>query len=161
MVCVCNGGLFPQLFFTQSSTELPITIPVAGTAVTEVLRLEPITTLSNDLVKLDSMVELELSVLALLSGVALTGITYRLERSTNGGAFTPIAELDVESLLPVLALAANTTLFPNLTWVDNPGVGTHVYRIVIETDGSILGSLLSDITAETRALNALVVRNNA
>ncbi|KDE48816.1 hypothetical protein [Geobacillus sp. CAMR5420] len=159
MVCVCNGGLFPQLFFTQSSTDLPITIPLTGTAVTEVLRLQPITTLSSDRVKLDSMVELELAVLALLSGVTLTGITYRLERSTNGGAFVPIASLDVESLLPVLSVAVNTTLFPNLTWVDTPGVGTHVYRIVIETNGSILSTLLSGITAETRALNALVVRS--
>ncbi|NNU84550.1 hypothetical protein ETC05_12180 [Geobacillus sp. BMUD] len=158
MVCVCNGGLFPQLFFTQSSTDLPITIPLTGTAVTEVLRLQPITTLNGDLVKLDSMVELELAVL-ILTGATLTGITYRLERSTNGGAFTPIASLDVESLLPVLAAAATTTLFPNLTWVDVPGVGTHVYRIVIETNGAILSTLLSSITAETRALNALVVRN--
>ncbi|ADI26811.1 hypothetical protein [Geobacillus sp. C56-T3] len=159
MVCVCNGGLFPQLFFTQSSTDLPITIPLTGTAVTEVLRLQPITTLSGDRVKLDSMVELELAVLALLTGVTLTGITYRLERSTNGGVFTPIASLDVESLLPGLGIAANTTLFPNLTWVDTPGVGTHVYRIVIETNGGILSTLLSSITAETRALNALVVRS--
>ncbi|OKO93525.1 hypothetical protein BRO54_1864 [Geobacillus proteiniphilus] len=105
------------------------------------------------------MVELELAVLALLSGVTLTGITYRLERSTNGGAFTPIASLDVESLLPVLTAAANTTLFPNLTWVDVPGVGTHIYRVVIETNGGILSTLLSGITAETRALNALVVKN--
>ncbi|MCL6587425.1 MAG: hypothetical protein K6T72_13110 [Anoxybacillus sp.] len=157
MACVCDGGLFPRLFFTQSATDLPITIPLVGTAVTEVLRLQPIVTLSNDRVKLDSMVELQLRVLV-LTGLALTGITYRLERSSNGGAFTTVAQLDVESLIPILTVAANTTLFPNLTWVDTPGVGTHVYRVVIETNGGILSGLLSSITAETRALNALVVR---
>lgn len=157
MSCLCNSGLLPRLYFTQSTTDLPITIPATGTAVTEVLRLQPITTLSNDRVKLDSMVELELSLLGITTGVSLTGITYRLERSTNGGAFTMVTELDIESLLPILTVAVNTTLIPNLTWVDTPSIGTHIYRIVIEASGSVL-NVLSSITAETRALNALVVR---
>ncbi|MCQ6463459.1 hypothetical protein NPN16_24110, partial [Vibrio parahaemolyticus] len=83
------------------------------------------------------------------AGIGVTGITYRLERSTNGGAFTPLASLDIEPLIPILGAASTTSLFPNLTWVDTPGVGTHVYRIVIETNGGILAGVTT-ITAETR-----------
>lgn len=158
MACLCNDGLFPRLFFTQSTTDLPVPIVAATVTATPVLTLEPITTLSGDEVKLDSMVELSLAVAVLGVGTGVTGITYRLERSTNGGAFTPLASLDIEPLIPILGVASTTSLFPNLTWVDRPGVGTHVYRIVIETNGTILSTIINAITAETRALNALVVR---
>ncbi|WP_044748091.1 hypothetical protein [Bacillus alveayuensis] len=157
MACVCNGGLFPRLFWTQSTTDLDVPIVAATITPTEVLRLEPITTLSGDEVKLDSMVELSLAVAVLGIGAGVTGITYRLERSTNGGAFTPLASLDIEPLIPILGAVSTTSLFPNLTWVDVPGVGTHIYRIVIETDGGLIAGVTT-ITAETRALNALVVR---
>ncbi|WP_457786405.1 hypothetical protein [Geobacillus sp. Geo 8.1] len=159
MVCVCNGGLFPQLFFTQSTTDLAVPIVAATVTATPVLTLQPIATLSNDRVKLDSMVELELTLAVSAASTGLTGITYRLERSTNGGAFVTLADLDVELLVPALSAPTTTTLFPNLTWVDVPGVGTHVYRIVIETDGTAIGTAITALTAETRALNALVVRD--
>ncbi|RAK22122.1 hypothetical protein B0I26_102110 [Anoxybacillus vitaminiphilus] len=157
MACLCNGGLFPRLFWTQSTTDLDVPIVAETITPTEVLRLEPITTLSGDEVKLDSMVELSLAVAVLGIGAGVTGITYRLERSTNGGAFTPLASLDIEPLIPILGVTSTTSLFPNLTWVDVPGVGTHIYRIVIETDGGLI-AFVTTITAETRALNALVVR---
>lgn len=157
MACLCNGGLFPRLFWTQSTTNLAVPVVAATITATPVLTLEPIATLSGDEVKLDSMVELSITTTAIVSVLTLTGITYRLERSTNGGAFTTLATLDIEPIFPV-STSATTTLFPNLTWVDRPGVGTHVYRIVIETNGTTLSTFISAITAETRALNALVVR---
>ncbi|OOE04685.1 hypothetical protein BO219_04635 [Anoxybacillus kestanbolensis] len=157
MACLCNGGLFPRLFWTQSTTDLDVPI-VATITPTEVLRLEPITTLSGDEVKLDSMVELDITIAIAAAATTLTGITYRLERSTNGGAFTTLASLDIELAIPIIDVATSETVYPNLTWVDVPGVGTHIYRIVIETDGTAIAGVATAIAAETRALNALVVR---
>lgn len=157
MACLYNGGLFPRLFWTQSTTNLAVPVVAATITATPVLTLEPIATLSGDEVKLDSMVELSITTVDIAAVLTLTGITYRLERSTNGGAFTTLATLDIEPILPI-SVSTSTTLFPNLTWVDRPGVGTHVYRIVIETNGTILSTIINAITAETRALNALVVR---
>jgi hypothetical protein len=148
MACLCNGGLFPQLFFTQSLTPQALT---AATNPNVVLTLGPIVTLSGDEVKLDSIVEL--AITSANAGVTtdVTGVTYVLQRSTNGGAFVDLAQLDVDTQITG---AATVTEFPNLTWVDVPGVGTHVYRVVINVP-TIAGITFS---AETRALNALVVR---
>jgi hypothetical protein len=148
MACLCNGGLFPQLFFTQSATPQALT---AATNPNVVLTLEPIVTLSEDEVKLDSMVEL--AITSANAGVTtnVTGVTYVLQRSSNGGAFIDLAQLDIDTQITG---AATVTEFPNLTWVDVPGVGTHVYRVVINVP-TIAGITFS---AETRALNALVIR---
>ncbi|GAJ41708.1 hypothetical protein [Saccharococcus caldoxylosilyticus] len=148
MACLCNGGLFPQLFFTQTATPQTLT---AATNPNVVLTLEPIATLSGDEVKLDSMVEL--AITSANAGVTtnVTGATYILQRSTNGGVFVDLAQLDIDTQITD---AATVTLYPNLTWVDVPGVGTHVYRVVINV-AAIAGITYS---AETRALNALVVR---
>lgn len=150
MACLCNGGLFPRLFSTQfTAVANNVTIPTtAGT--TTVLTLPPIATLSSDKVKLDSMVELAIVSLTALN---ITNASYVLQRSTNGGAFVDLAQLDIDS---PLTAAATTTLYPNLTWVDIPGVGTQIYRIVIVIGTLPLG--ITSITAETRSLNALVVR---
>jgi hypothetical protein len=148
MACLCNGGLFPQLFFTQSLTPQALT---AATNPNVVLTLGPIVTLSGDEVKLDSIVEL--AITSANAGVTtnVTGVTYVLQRSTNGGAFVDLAQLDVDTQITG---AATVTLYPNLTWVDVPSVGTHIYRVVINV-ATITGVTY---TAETRALNALVVR---
>jgi hypothetical protein len=149
MACLCNGGLFPQLFFTQSATPQTLT---TATNPNVVLTLEPIATLSGDEVKLDSIVELAITS-ANAAGVVtnVTGVTYVLQRSTNGGAFVDLAQLDVDTQITG---TATVTEYPNLTWVDVPGVGTHIYRVVINV-ATIAGITY---TAETRALNALVVR---
>ncbi|ANB60333.1 hypothetical protein [Anoxybacteroides amylolyticum] len=146
MSCVSNDDLFPRLFFAQSAVDLPITLSAAGT---EVLRLDAFVTLSNDKVKLDSMVELSIASTN-MTDTNITGVAYVLQRSTNGGAFVNIAQLDVETQITG---AATVTVYPNLTWVDTPGVGTQIYRIII-TGTPIAGVTF---TAETRALNALVV----
>jgi predicted RecA/RadA family phage recombinase len=148
MACLCNGGLFPRLFFTQSATPQTLT---AATNPNVVLTLEPIATLSGDEVKLDSMVEL--AITSANAGVTtnVSGGSYVLQRSTNGGAFVDLAQLDIDTQITG---ADTVTLYPNLTWVDVPGVGTHVYRVVINV-AAIAGITYS---AETRALNALVVR---
>ncbi|MBB3868942.1 hypothetical protein HNR78_001831 [Parageobacillus toebii NBRC 107807] len=62
-----------------------------------------------------------------------------------------LAQLDIDTQITGVA---TVTLYPNLTWVDVPGVGTHTYRVVINV-ATITGVTY---TAETRALNALVVR---
>lgn len=148
MACVSNDDLFPRLFWVQSAVDLPITLSAAGT---EVLRLGAFITLSNDEVKLDSIVEL--SIVSAIPAVTtnITGVTYVLQRSTNGGAFVNVAQLDIETQITD---AATVSLYPNLTWVDTPGVGTQIYRIIIA------GTPITGVTftAETRALNALVVR---
>jgi hypothetical protein len=151
MACLCNGGLFPQLFFTQSATPQALT---AATNPNVVLTLEPIATLSGDEVKLDSMVELELlSAAGTMGTINISGIEYVLQRSTNGGGFIDLAQLDINTQITG---AATVTLYPNLTWVDVPGVGTHIYRVVIRINAALPIGLV--INAETRALNALVVR---
>lgn len=163
MACLCNGNLFPELFFVQTET----TLALPDDTVTPILTLEPIVTLSTDEVKLDSMAQLDLTfditILAADSINTISGITYRLERSTNGGAFMPLAELDINEILSVPTITVDETetqtIFPNLTWVDIPGVGTHIYRIVIETDFVVPAGVTLTATAETRALNALVVKN--
>ncbi|GLH62909.1 hypothetical protein [Parageobacillus sp. G301] len=147
MACLCNGGLFPQLFFTQSLTPQALT---AATNPNVVLTLGPIVTLSGDEVKLDSIVELAITS-ANAETTNVTGATYILQRSTNGGAFVDLAQLDIDTQITGVA---TVTLYPNLTWVDVPGVGTHTYRVVINVP-TIAGITFS---AETRALNALVVR---
>jgi hypothetical protein len=152
-IMACNGGLFPRLFSTQSSTDLTIPTTVAGT--TTVLTLGPIATLSGDEVKLDSMVELQFTTPVATGLTNVTGVSYVLQRSTNGGAFTTLAQLDLDA---PLTIGATTTLYPNLTWVDTPGVGTQTYRIVIVIATAIPLVGLTSLTAETRALNALVVR---
>jgi hypothetical protein len=158
MACLCNGGLFPRLFFTQSAVALPVPIVAAAVTSTPVLTLEPIATLSGDEVKLDSTVELQFALPNSTIASTVTGVTYRLERSTNGGAFTPIATLDLDLYLSSDNVSTTPTLIPNLTWVDVPGVGTQIYRVVIETNGPVIAGRITSITAETRALNALVVR---
>jgi hypothetical protein len=153
MACLCNGGLFPQLFFTQSATPQTLT---AATNPNVVLTLGPIVTLSGDEVKLDSMVELAISSVNEPPTITnVRGTTYVLQRSSNGGPFVDLAQLDVDTQITNTATVADViTLYPNLTWVDVPGVGTHVYRVVINV-AAIAGVTYS---AETRALNALVVR---
>jgi len=165
MACVCNGNAFPELFFVQSET----TLALPDDTTTPILTLEPIVTMSTDEVKLDSMAELNLNF-AIDTGLitldtinTISGITYRLERSTNGGMFMTLAELEINEILTLPTLLADAdvtqTIFPNLTWVDTPGVGTHIYRIVIENDFVVPTGVTLTATAETRALNALVIKN--
>ena len=65
----------------------------------------------------------------------------------------PIATVTVEKDHANAASAARLIgEIPNLTWVNSPGVGAHIYRI----DITVTGTALVSATANTRALNAII-----
>lgn len=143
--CCCPSFITPppSILFFATSTEVNQTI--AGGAEIPVLTLgvSPPSPGSHQ-VKLDSTVEL-----LLVAGNNLSyNIIYRLRRSD---LVNPLATLQISRVLSGNTGGTHTEI-PNLTWNDT--ISTSVtYTVTIQI---VTSTGLTSLTAQTRALNAIV-----
>ncbi len=144
--CTSNGGPLSPILFFATSTETP-TANLVGAGPVDVLTLgvSPPSPGQHQ-VKLDSTVEL---VLAKLGGATLTyDIQYRLQKDGAN-----IATLQESGSFTVPNAASTYTVIPNLTWNDTiTSSATYTVEIQVTT----ITPAGTTITAETRALNAIV-----
>ncbi|WP_214484857.1 hypothetical protein [Bacillus sp. SM2101] len=159
--CKCNDDKCPQYFKLQ--TDSAVNIIPDGIFMLP-LALLPLTVLIKNKdaeIKLDSSVEffVQFQTIQPLTDPAFItfNLDYILQRSTNGGDFN-----DLTTIKPSQTFVANSDSFegaiiPNLTWTDKPGIGCHVYRILIPTFNSEATSIEAlNINILTRSLNSIV-----
>lgn len=134
-----------EIFSIQSLT--PVSILAAGTHT--LLTLPVTTTVANQLVKLDSTVNITYTT---DSQGTLYTINCVFEFYRNA---TLLATVDFQRTYQKPDLSTETdSIQPNLTWVDiPPGPGVTNYSMVIRSSGQT--NVLS-LDAETRAINAIV-----
>ncbi|NRU22193.1 hypothetical protein CLBEJ_41620 [Clostridium beijerinckii] len=102
---------------------------------------------AGEILKLDSMAEIDLVTAAALVTYSYT-IEFELFRGATSLATVTINNSDTLTLL----VARNLTEVPNLTWTDTPGAGTFTYTIVI----TITSTNITSADAVTRALNITI-----
>jgi hypothetical protein len=142
--CCCPSSPFsPILFFATSTEATTVNLIGAGEVPVLTLGVSPPSPGSHQ-VKLDSTVEL-----LLVAGNNLSyNIIYRLRRSD---LVNPLATLQISRVLSGSTSGTHTEI-PNLTWNDT--ISTSVtYTVTIQI---VTSTGLTSLTAQTRALNAIV-----
>ncbi len=125
-------------------TLLPLTTP------TIVANLPVTTTSATQILKFDSMVEVDITIAA--AGAYDYTITYDLIETTAGVVVTET----IDNSGTAISAGQIHSEVPNLTWVVNPGsAGTFTYSIRITVNSTIPGNI-SAATANTRALNSII-----
>ncbi|WP_214484818.1 hypothetical protein [Bacillus sp. SM2101] len=110
---------------------------MAPAVITVSLTLPQIITLSNQLIKLDTSFIIE--------NVQSVDGTLSLKRSTNNGDFIFLCTYSINT-----DSINELSLTPNLTWVDQPSPGSHVYEASVTLSQASLNNFGS------RSLNAIV-----
>ena len=104
-----------------------------------------VTSISGETFKLDSMVEVDITVASTAAPLVYT-ITYQLEVDN-----TLLAETTMDKTFDTVTGVTYTEI-PNLTWVNTPGTtGAHTYEINV----GVTGTNIATADAVTRALNAI------
>ena len=116
----------------------------AITATPTVLLSQTITTTGQE-IKLDSMVELDIVVTAILP--YSYSILYELREDT-----TTIASVTINNAGTATSLGEEHTEISNLTWTQTPSAGSHTYDIQITLTSS---TNITSVTATTKALNII------
>ncbi|WP_214484766.1 hypothetical protein [Bacillus sp. SM2101] len=121
-----------------------------------VLTLPPILVKKGDIIHLNSVVTLEITTDG--SGLPVNiNIDYILQRISNNGTPINLSTIGLQREFSNQDVNLTDTITPNLTWVDYPDTGLHIYRIFIQDAGPCVD--IDTICAQTRALNALVIKH--
>ncbi|MDP5276554.1 hypothetical protein [Chengkuizengella axinellae] len=108
---------------------------MAPSVITVTLTLPDIRTHRGSKVKLDTVFSVE-------NVMNATG-TLSFRRSTNNGVFQTIVTVEIDA-------DGSDVILPNLTWVDEPPSGCHIYEAVLTL------SLVVTSDFQSRAFNAIV-----
>ncbi|WNS75704.1 hypothetical protein RRV45_01255 [Bacillus sp. DTU_2020_1000418_1_SI_GHA_SEK_038] len=115
------------------------------------LTLDPITTTAGQKIKFDAMIEL--FTVFEVNANFFWGLSYQLKRQTNGLPPVTVVRNVLQRLGTSFDFTNVETLVPNLTFVDTPDAGTHIYTITFELF-SVLN--IRNIAAEERNMSANV-----
>ncbi|MDX8366802.1 hypothetical protein [Cytobacillus sp. IB215665] len=153
--CKCKDDKTVDSFKDQSLMDLNLFsnnmfIPQA------VLTLPPIFTKKGNNIHLNSIVTLEIAADGSSEPISID-IDYILQRITNNGIPMNLATIRLQREFTNESNNLINTITPNLTWVDYPDTGIHTYRIFIQEAGPCAN--VDTICAQTRALNALVIKH--
>ncbi|WP_185819563.1 collagen-like triple helix repeat-containing protein [Salibacterium salarium] len=134
-----------NLFSDQSNDSVSL-LPT-GTTVT--LELPPLSTLEGESVKLDSFASIYFETTNSTSHSL--DISYTLQRL--GDAPATLTSTEVNRFRQFSTdTATSDTYFPDISWVDIPAAGTHVYQIEISTDAA---TNIETLNITSRSLNAV------
>ncbi|WP_214484543.1 hypothetical protein [Bacillus sp. SM2101] len=148
--CNCKDDKLPKCIENRADNLISFTNG-------EIIRL-PVFIKDKDVkVKIDSMVEIFFQLENPGTGGTVTSeFNYILERSSINGTFTPLATIRPFQNFNFPDDSSGGSMIPNLTCLDKPGVGQHVYRIRFNNSQVVFSiSIIPNI--RFRSINATVL----
>lgn len=131
------------------SDEANDTVSLLPTGTVISLELPPLTTLEGESIKLDSTFRVYLETESATSHSL--NISYVLRRLGDEPEILTSSPVDRQNVFST-ATTTTDTYFPNITWLDTPPPGTHIYQVEIS---AITADNITVLEVTNRSLNAV------